>query len=257
LLGRLPEAPAGKNAPPTPEKPRQNRRQLKYCLWGKDGRAVVGGGGLVLVVDDDDGFRALVSEILHRGGLRTREASTGEEALEAARKERPSFVLLDVSLPGMSGYDVCRELRAEFGERLPIVFVSGARTEPFDRVAGLRLGADDYIVKGFDPSELLARVDRFVGRAHEAPTSPFRLTKRELEVLGHLVRGFTPKETARELAISRKTVATHIQNILTKLDVHSQAQAVAVALQSSLFDLISRDDRSSMLAALAPRRPSH
>jgi len=201
-----------------------------------------------------------VAETFRRGGLMIREASNGEDALKAARKERPRIVLLDVNLPGMSGYDVCRELRAEFGERLPIVFVSGERTESFDRVAGLRLGGDDYIVKGIDPSELLARVDRLVGRARagdsEAATSPFRLTKRELEVLGHLVRGFTPKETALELAISRKTVATHIQNILSKLDVHSQSQAVAVALQSSLFDLIPRDDRSSVLAALAPRRPS-
>jgi DNA-binding response OmpR family regulator len=196
--------------------------------------------GYVLVVDDDERFQTLVSDVLHRGGFRTREASSGEEALRAARKERPTFVLLDVHLPGMSGYDVCRELRAEFGEQLPIVFVSGERTEPFDRVAGLRLGADDYLVKGFDPAELLARVDRLVGRAQagdsETTTSPFRLTKRELEVLGHLVRGFTPKETAHELTISRKTVATHIQNILTKLDVHSQAQAVAVALQSGVFD---------------------
>jgi DNA-binding NarL/FixJ family response regulator len=202
-------------------------------------------GRFVLVVDDDDTFRSLVSEILHRGGYRTRGAATGEEALRVARKKRPSFVLLDVNLPGMSGYDVCRELRAEFGEQLPIVFVSGERTERFDRVAGLRLGADDYIVKPFDPSELLARVDRFVGRAQaifsEAATSPFRLTKRELEVLDYLVRGFTSKETAGELTISRKTVATHIQNILTKLDVHSQAQAVAVALQSSMFDFSTRD----------------
>jgi DNA-binding response OmpR family regulator len=201
--------------------------------------------GLVLVVDDDDRFRALVSEVLRRGGFRTREASTGEEALRAARKERPSLVLSDVHLPGMSGYDVCRELRAEFGEQLPIVFVSGERTEPFDRVAGLRLGGDDYLVKGFDPAELLARVDRLVGRAQagdsETSASPFRLTKRELEVLGHLVHGFTPKETAQELTISPNTVATHIHNILTKLDVQSQAQAVAVALQSSLFNSSTRD----------------
>jgi len=213
-----------------------------------------------LVVDDDDDFRALMAEIFRRGGFTIREASNGEDALKAARKEPPSFVLLDVNLPGMNGYDVCRELRAEFGERLPIVFISGERTEPFDRVAGLRLGGDDYIVKGIDSSELLARVDRLVRRARaahsQAATSPFRLTKRELEVLAHLVRGFTPKETALELRISRKTVATHIQSILTKLDVHSQSQAVAVALQSNIFESIPRDD-NSILAALAPRRPPH
>jgi DNA-binding NarL/FixJ family response regulator len=231
-----------------------------YCFFWEGGRVVASDRDFGLVVDDDADFRTLVTDIFRRGGVTVREASNGEEALEAARKERPSFVLLDVNLPGLSGYDVCRELRAEFGERLPIVFISGERTEPFDRVAGLRLGGDDYIVKGINPSELLARVDRLVGRARagdpQAATSPFRLTKRELEVLGHLVSGFTPKETALELGISRKTVATHIQNILTKLDVHSQTQAVAVALQSNLFDSTPGDDSSSILAALVPRRTS-
>ena len=78
--------------------------------------------------------------------------ATGEEALELARLERPSLVLVDVNLEGMSGYDVCRILRANFGDAVPIIFVSGDRTEAFDRVAGLRLGADDYLVKPVDPT---------------------------------------------------------------------------------------------------------
>jgi DNA-binding NarL/FixJ family response regulator len=201
--------------------------------------------GSILLVDDDENLRALANELLKRGGYRIREAATGEEALVAAREERPSVVLLDVHLPGMSGYDVCRALRAEFGERLPILFISGERTEAFDRVAGLRLGADDYVVKPFDGDELLARVDRFVDRSrledeHDS-TSSSRLTRRELEVLELLARGRTPKEIGRELSVSRKTVSTHIQNILIKLDVHSQAQAVALAFRSHLIEMPPRE----------------
>ena len=201
--------------------------------------------GCILIVDDDEDLRALIGELLERRGYRIREAARGDEALTAARQEQPSLVLLDVHLPGMSGYDVCRELRAEFGERLPIVFISGERTEPFDRVAGLRLGADDYIVKPFDPDELLARVDRFVlqaradGEQEPTPASTSRLTRRELEVLQLLGDGRTPKEIGRELSVSRKTVSTHVHNILSKLDVHSQAQAVALAFTEGLIEVLT------------------
>ena len=195
-------------------------------------------GGPVLVVDDDEGFRHLISEALERGGYRIRLAADGTDALAAAREERPSLVVLDVQLPGRSGYDVCRELRAEFGERLPIVFISGTRTEPFDRVAGLRLGGDDYMVKPFDADELLARVDRFVGRADAPRDTPpdFGLTGRELEVIRLLAAGHSPKEIGRDLSVSRKTVSTHIQNVLLKLHLHSQAQAVAFAFRTGLID---------------------
>jgi DNA-binding NarL/FixJ family response regulator len=203
--------------------------------------------GLVLVVDDDEGFRTVMRDALERGGYGVREAAAGADAITAARKERPNLVLLDVRLPGMSGYDVCRELRMEFGESLPILFISGERTEAFDRVAGLRLGADDYIVKPVDPDELLARVDRFVGRAHSeagnaSDRRPLHLTKRELEVLQLLASGRSPKEIGLDLSISRKTVSTHVQNILTKLDVHSQAQAVALAFAKELIEVPSVEE---------------
>ena len=196
----------------------------------------------VLVVDDDANLRNLLSEILTRRGYLVAEAATGDEALAIARETPPDLVLLDVHLPGMSGYDVCRELRAGFSDHFPILFMSGERTEPFDRVAGLRLGADDYIVKPFAPDELLARVDRFIERATadaeaEPAASPAsRLTKRELEVLQLLADGHTPKEIGQELCITEKTVSTHMQNIRIKLDVHNQTQAVAAAFRMGLVD---------------------
>jgi len=122
------------------------------------------GSETILVVDDDPAGRALLTNVLHRAGYRTLEAATGPEALATARATPPGAVLLDVTLPGMTGYDVCRTLRDEFGEELPIIFVSGERTEPLDRVAGLLMGADDYVVEPFPAEELVARVRRPLAR---------------------------------------------------------------------------------------------
>ena len=119
---------------------------------------------------------------------------------------------------------------------------SGVRAEPFDRVAGLRLGADDYIVKPFALDELLARVDRFVGQAPTREPEPtqraaFALTPREKEVLQLLAMGTPRRVIAEKLSVSNKTVASHIQSILVKLDVHAQAEAVSVAYVSGLISI--------------------
>jgi two-component system, NarL family, nitrate/nitrite response regulator NarL len=197
--------------------------------------------GSVLIVDDDPNYRAFVSAALARVGYETREAASGEEALTSIRGQRPSCVLLDVLLPGVTGYAVCRELRDEYGEELPIIFVTGERTEPGDRVAGLLLGADDYVVKPFDPDELLARVRRSIVRSDlslrrngDAKRSTFGLTGRERDILMLLADGRRQEAIATELVISPKTVATHIQRILAKLGVHSRAEAVAVAHREGL-----------------------
>jgi DNA-binding NarL/FixJ family response regulator len=196
--------------------------------------------GSILVVDDDPQIRALVAAALGRAGHKIREAGTGEEALASARDERPLLVVLDVHLPGMTGYQVLRRLRAEFSDELPIIFISGERVEAYDRVGGLVLGADDYIVKPFDEDELVARVERFLERTR-ATVPPlgegadgYGLTRREREILALLARGHSATEIGQELFISRKTVSVHIQNILSKLDVHTQAQAVALAFRNKL-----------------------
>jgi DNA-binding NarL/FixJ family response regulator len=198
--------------------------------------------GPILVVDDDPVFRELVSTLLDRIGPRIVEVSSGEEALEAARSERPSLVLLDVDVPGVSGYEVCRELREAYGHDLPIVFVSGMRTERLDRVGGLLLGADDYLVKPFATDELLARVRRSLARSQ--PPRPAAdghraaLTARERQILGLLADGFDQPTIAAELVISSKTVATHIQRILGKIGVGSRAQAVAYAHRNGLAQAV-------------------
>jgi DNA-binding NarL/FixJ family response regulator len=196
----------------------------------------------VLVVDSDPNARELLSRLFQRIGYRVREEAAGDRALEQVGREQPGVAILDVSLPGISGYELCRELKDRFGSDLPVVLMSGDRTEPFDRVGGLLIGADDYIVKPFDPDEMLARVRRLVDRR---PRTDRRergdrngglelLTRRELEVLRLLSSGVGAPAIARELVITSKTVSTHIQRILAKLGVHNQAQAVAAAYRLGL-----------------------
>ena len=102
--------------------------------------------GCIFVVDDDDRFRAFLCSALERAGLTPRAFADGNDALDAAASDRPALALLDVNLPAISGYEICRALKTRHLD-LPVVFVSGERTESFDRVAGLLLGADDYLSK--------------------------------------------------------------------------------------------------------------
>jgi DNA-binding response OmpR family regulator len=188
--------------------------------------------GRVLVVDDDERFRAFVSATLDAAGFESIDAADGRRALVIADTEPLDLVLLDVQLPGISGYEVCRALRDRLGDALPIVFVSGIRTEPFDRVAGLLLGSDDYLVKPFAPDELVARVCALLrrgGRGRATSTSGWGLTPRENEVLDLLSDGLDQAEIAAQLVISPKTVGTHIEHILRKTGARSRAQAVAIA----------------------------
>ena len=192
----------------------------------------------ILIVDDDSTTRAAIATMLGDAGYLTREADCGGEALRAARLEPPGLVLLDVNLPGMCGYEVCRLLRDEFGEQFPIVFVSGARTESFDRVAGLLLGANDYIAKPFAEDELLARVQSLLGHRQlvAARALASRLTGRELQVLRLLSSGLGPDDIARLMVISPKTVGAHVEHIYMKLGVQTRAQAVAVAYRDALLE---------------------
>jgi DNA-binding NarL/FixJ family response regulator len=193
--------------------------------------------GGILVVDDDEAFRSYVVELFESIGYQTSQLATGATVVAAVADDRPAAVLLDVQLPGLNGYEVCRQLREIYSDSIAIVFISGERIEALDRTGGLLLGADDYLVKPVDPTELIARVRRLVdspstnGHAASSNGKLQSLTQREQEVLDLLAEGFRQDEIADRLVISPKTVATHIQRILGKLEVRSRAQAVAVVLR--------------------------
>jgi DNA-binding NarL/FixJ family response regulator len=201
----------------------------------------------ILVVDDDAAIRSAIVTMLVDAGYLTCEAGSGAEALRSALSTPPALVLLDVNLPGICGYEVYRRLRDEFGQELPIVFVSGERTTSFDRVGGLLLGADDYIVKPFAEDELLARVQAQLarGHAHGVRTLASRLTPRELEVLRLLAHGLSPIDISRRLILSPKTVGAHVEHVYMKLGVQTRAQAVAIAYRSELFPTEERSEALS------------
>lgn len=191
-----------------------------------------------LVAGGDLGPDAAVSRacaILERLGIATSVALTGAEALTAARGISPAIAVLELELADPSSYEVCRALREEFGESLPIVFVTNMRTQRRDEVAALLLGADDYFRKPLDQERFTGRIRRLLARA---PASPRQraLTARELEVLTLLAEGRRTADIAETLCITRKTASTHIEHVLSKLEVHTQAQAVALALRQKLLE---------------------
>jgi DNA-binding NarL/FixJ family response regulator len=185
----------------------------------------------VLIADGDARERATLAGLLEEAGFEVLQASRGDEAVAVARERRPAVAILEIPLEVLSGYEVCRALKEQLGAAFPVVFLSGHRTESYDRVAGLLLGASDYVVKPYAPDELLARIRLLEPRADELWERGTPLTPREVEVLGLLAEGLRQDEISTRLGIKSRTVGTHIENILRKLGVHSRTQAVAFALR--------------------------
>ena len=156
----------------------------------------------MLVVDDEPTIAEVVSRYLQRAGYETRAAGDGPEALQLASEWGPDLVVLDLMLPGMDGLEVMRRLRdTGNGHRLPVILLT-AKGEATDRVIGLRLGADDYVVKPFSPAELVARVDAVLRRVDPEPEleEPLVFDGLELDPVARrvTVRGEEAQLTARE-----------------------------------------------------------
>ena len=204
----------------------------------------------VLVVDDEADIVALVAYHLAKAGYRVSTASTGPDALEAARREHPSLIVLDLMLPGLSGYEVLEQLRGNEDTRDVAVLMLTARREELDRIQGLSLGADDYLTKPFSPQELVLRVGAILRRvsaggatsgdrlqigalqidlgAHQVKVDgdPIDLTPTEFKLLLTLAerRGRVQGrahllETVWEAApdIQTRTVDMHVQRLRNKL----------------------------------------
>ncbi len=126
----------------------------------------------ILIVEDDPNTSTLVETYLQREGFSTIAAFDGEQALALARSRKPGFVILDVMLPKVDGWEICRQLRRI--SDVPILMLT-AREEEIDRVLGLSLGADDYVVKPFSPRELVERVKAILRRTHPKPSGKDRI----------------------------------------------------------------------------------
>jgi len=205
--------------------------------------------GKVLVVDDEPTIREVVSRYLLRAGYDTTVAATGHEAIRHAGDARPDVVVLDLMLPDVDGLEVMRRLRQLARGRTAIILLT-ARAEESDRVIGLRLGADDYVVKPFSPAELVARVDAMLRRLEPVPEREpvlefdgleidpggrrvsldgerVELTQREFELLLFLARHAGQAFTREQLMervwqysfyIDTSTVTVHIRRLRAKLE---------------------------------------
>jgi len=160
--------------------------------------------GRVLVVDDEPAIADVVARYLQRAGYETTIAATGQEALGSAEAVRPDVVILDLMLPDADGLEVMRRLRRDDRRRGAIILLT-ARGEESDRIVGLRLGADDYVVKPFSPAELVARVDAVLRRIDSVPEreAPLRFDSLEIDPTGRrvLVHGEELELTQREFEL--------------------------------------------------------
>ncbi|HLM86544.1 MAG TPA: response regulator transcription factor [Solirubrobacteraceae bacterium] len=205
--------------------------------------------GSVLVVDDEPTIAEVVSRYLERAGYQVRTAGDGDLALSLASDSRPDLVVLDLMLPGPGGLEVMRRLREIDRDRMAVILLT-AKGEESDRVVGLRLGADDYIVKPFSPAELVARVDAVLRRMDTAPeggpalefdglsvdptsrrvlvdSQQVTLTQREFELLLFLARHPGHAFTRQELIdrvwkfsfyTDTSTVTVHVRRLRAKIE---------------------------------------
>jgi DNA-binding NarL/FixJ family response regulator len=193
-------------------------------------------GEKILIADRDDEARTRLAELLSSAGYAVIQADRGDEALALARSAEPAAVLLEIPLDGLCGYEICQVLKSEPGFGAPVVFVSAARTEAYDRIGGLLLGADDYIVSPYESGELLVRLTNLIGRSLQRDVGVrWSLTVREREILDLMSEGLRHGEIAGRLFISPRTVATHVEHILRKLGVRSSKEAISVAYREEII----------------------
>jgi two-component system, OmpR family, response regulator MtrA len=161
----------------------------------------------ILVVDDDTALAEMIGIVLDTEGFDTVFCADGAQAVETFHTQRPDLVLLDLMLPGMDGIEICTRLRAESG--VPIIMLT-ARTDTADVVAGLESGADDYIVKPFNPKELVARIRTRLRPAPADTAETLRIGDLTVDVAAHEVRrgttpiGLTPLEFELLVALASK-----------------------------------------------------
>ncbi len=233
----------------------------------------------ILVVDDDKILRTVLKHTLEQQGYQVTSAISGQEALISFQEDAPDIIISDVSMPGMDGFDFCRQLRSQpSGQLVPFIFLS-ARGKLDDRILGHSLGADDYLTKPFEMKELLAKIEALIERSrrihaeivhligeivhssklgnqdnsdscepvgiktqpiNSSQPAPLPLTPAEERVFWEVIQGFTNKQISEILFISPRTVQTHLSNILGKLNLENRTQLVRFAFENG-YEKIGKD----------------
>ena len=219
----------------------------------------------ILLVEDDQALQSALAYSLKKEGYRVLVESSGTKALEMARAEKPDLILLDIMLPGMSGLEVCRILRSE--SRVPIIMLT-ARTEELDKVAGLDLGADDYITKPFGVRELMARVrarlrnqtataetiklhfsDVFIDLGRHTvfkASQPLELTHKEFDLLAFLAQNkglvFSREQLLERVwgydyAGGTRTVDVHMRWLREKIEPEPEAPRYLLTVRGTGYKL--------------------
>jgi DNA-binding NarL/FixJ family response regulator len=216
----------------------------------------------ILIADDDAVLRAALTRYLQKRDFCVCEAVSGRAALELFQQELPDLIVSDVIMPEMDGFEFCRQVRScREGQLIPFLFLS-SRGEVEARVQGYVLGGDDYLIKPFEPRELLAKIESQLERSRRinaeivrvmqlsrshpsvtggvlseppltpvAPPQTLPLTPAEERVFREVIQGYTNRQVGERLFISPRTVQTHLSNIMGKLKVENRAQLVRLAFE--------------------------
>jgi DNA-binding NarL/FixJ family response regulator len=202
----------------------------------------------LLLVDDEPSFLLLAGDLLEAHGYVVERAHNGYEALTVLEKTVPDLIICDIMMPGLDGYRFVHEVRAnpQFAW-LPVVFLS-AKGDVNDRVKGLKGGADAYLVKPFEPEELVAMVEALLSRTNRILQNPtaggaepertvvvnfeVALTPTEQRVLHYVARGQSNKEIAKELMVSQRTIESHVSNMLIKTGLSNRTELTRWAIEN-------------------------
>lgn len=206
----------------------------------------------LLLVDDEPSFLLLAGDLLEGQGYSVDRAHNGREALTVLEKSVPDLIVCDIMMPGLDGYRFVQEVRANPQlSWLPVVFLS-AKGEVNDRIKGLKGGADAYLVKPFEPEELVAMVEALLSRTDRIISNggsngnsgeiektmlvnfDVALTPTEQKVLQHVARGQSNKEIAKELMVSQRTIESHVSNMLIKTNLSNRTELTRWAMENRL-----------------------
>ncbi|MGL5035493.1 MAG: response regulator transcription factor [Microcystaceae cyanobacterium] len=202
----------------------------------------------LLLVDDDPNLILLVKDYLEFQGYQVMTAENGREALEILAHYTPNMIICDIMMPEMDGYGLVQEIRQDSRLNLiPVMFLS-AKGQSQDRVKGLNMGADLYMVKPFEPEELVAQVQSSLRQMSRFPAATGRsldegsrlqvnphaeLTLTESKVVHLVAQGASNREIAEKLNVSQRTIESHVSNMLNKTNLHNRTELARWAIESN------------------------